>query len=167
MKPKLLKAMAGSVGRRRLSSFTGKRIPTLQQLKRSRIIIPRRPTRIKKKVLFVCVSGFESSWIGMDQFRDIARKRGVSAVLVLDYIGWEDFPGFMDKVLGSDFVVPMYPSARKMIQRAIAGQMKRPLLIDVDFRDIGGQYNKGKYIQILEQIRAAVALERKTRQKKK
>ncbi|GEM_PF-2790859 len=145
-------------GRLGISAEGGERLTYLRRLRElrlSRTVKPRNPTTVRKRVLFVCPAGMESSLLGMKMFIEAAKRKPVNAILEMDFAGWMQVPRghFEKQVLGADFVVPMYDSARAEIEKVTNRFTRKPLIIDVDFHDIHGQYNKQKYKQILETIR--------------
>ena len=134
-------------GRKRLEFLRRTR-----ELRLANIVRPRKPTKVKKRVLFVCSSGMESSLRGLKEFRGLAQKAPVDATLVLDYAGYS-LNTFTRNVMRADFIVPMLPGARQRIEKVIAKMKSKPLIIDPGFEKIWDQGEIGRYQKILEEIR--------------
>ena len=138
-------------GRKRLRFLRATR-----DLRLSNIVRPRKPTAVKKRVLFVCRGGIESSFSGLNRFKELAKKAPVDATLVLDYTGWQLSNSFTRNILRADFVVPMVPGARIRIEKVVATTRFKPLIVDPGFKVIHDQGDLNKYRQILEEIRASL-----------
>ncbi len=159
------KPALAEAGKKRL-----KRLRVIWGLRLSRLVLPRKPTRVRKKVLFVCPVGVESAHLGLEMFKEIAQRNPVNVILELDSTGWHTTSeklepvmrrAFEKAVLNSDFIVPMLPSAREKVKEVVRKTKFKPLIIDVGFGGISEQYEEKKYEQILETIRKSLEKEKK------
>ncbi|MBN1941452.1 MAG: hypothetical protein JW772_04700 [Candidatus Diapherotrites archaeon] len=130
----------------------------VRALRLSRIVQPAHPTKVTKKVLFVCPGGMESSLLAMKTFRGLANQNPVEAKLVLDYAGWMQVPKqeFEKDVLSADIVVPMHPAVRVRVNEVLAKTRKKILVSAVDFESISDQYDMGKYERVLKEVRGSL-----------
>ncbi|MBS3061029.1 MAG: hypothetical protein J4215_00435 [Candidatus Diapherotrites archaeon] len=109
-----------------------------------------RPTR----VVFWCVAGQESSFLGKKTFDALLQKKGVHKRFKVDYEGFfgRTKPEIEKILQNADYVVPMFHFIAPLLRRSVRKLRKQPVVLDVGFDTIHDQYNRHKYEEVFRLI---------------